>query len=288
MNIQNVLSECINSVQERSSVSTPVTDGFVSAVRAELFAGLLAWPIWVMLGWDDIRQRYRRSLLGPFWITLSMAVFIFVLGIIYSRLFHTDIKVYLPFLAVGFIVWGFLASSANESCLAFQEGHQIIKQIKLPYSVYVLRIIWRNFIVFFHTIIIFLPIAVFFKLSPSLTTMLLALPGLCLIVLNVFWVGIVLAIVSTRYRDIQPIVVTTIQLAMFATPIMWQADSLGEATIVAEVNPIYHLIELVRAPMLGTPPELLSWLVAGALAAAGWLSAACLLVAKARRIVFWL
>jgi ABC-type polysaccharide/polyol phosphate export permease len=116
----------------------------------------------------------------------------------------------------------------------------------------------------------------------------LAIPGLFFVIVNVIWVAAALAIVSTRYRDIQPIIGTIVQLMMFATPIMWPVTSLGNATIVAEANPIYHLIEVVRAPMLGSAPELRSWLVACGLAVAGSLLAAGLLVSKSRRIVFWL
>jgi ABC-2 type transport system permease protein len=118
--------------------------------------------------------------------------------------------------------------------------------------------------------------------------MLLALPGLFLVVVNAAWVATFLATFSTRFRDVQPIVATTVQLLMFATPIMWTASSLGNARIVAEINPIYHLIEIVRAPMLGQAPEWQSWLVAGGFAVAGSLLAAGLLIRKSRRIVFWL
>ncbi len=110
----------------------PAPAGFGEIVSEELLAGFSAWRIWMILGWDDIRQRYRRSVLGPFWITLSMGMFILLLGIIYSRLFHTDLATYMPYLSVGYIVWGFISQITNESCMAFQEGARIIKQIKLP------------------------------------------------------------------------------------------------------------------------------------------------------------
>ena len=262
-------------------------DTIADIVAAEIFDGFRTWPVWTILGWDDIRQRYRRSVLGPFWITLSMGVFILLLGIIYSRLFHIDISTYLPYLSLGFIVWGFMSAVANDSCIAFHESGRIIKQIKLPFMTYVFRVIYRNFIVFLHTIVIFIPIAIYFRIMPD-WNMLLALPGLFLVVVNAAWVATLLAIFSTRFRDIQPIVATTVQLLMFATPIMWTASSLGNARIVAEINPIYHLIEIVRAPMLGHVPEWQSWLIAGGLAAAGSVLAAGLLVSKSRRIVFWL
>jgi lipopolysaccharide transport system permease protein len=263
------------------------TDTAADIAAAEIIDGFRAWRIWTILGWDDIRQRYRRSILGPFWITLSMGIFILLLGVIYSRLFHIDLSTYMPFLCVGYIVWGFLSAVTTDASGAFHEGGRIIKQIKLPYTTYVLRVVCRNFIVFLHTIVIFIPVAIYFRVEPDLN-MFLALPGLLLVVINATWVATALAVLSTRYRDVQPIIGTVVQLAMFATPIMWTVSSLGNATIVAEINPIYHLIEIVRSPMLGTTGELRSWLIACGLAAAGSLLAAGLLVSKSRRIVFWL
>jgi len=253
----------------------------------EIFDGFRAWRVWTILGWDDIRQRYRRSILGPFWITLSMGIFILLLGVIYSHLFHMDLSTYMPYLSVGYIVWGFISATTNDSCGAFHEGARIIKQIRLPFTTYVFRVICRNFIVFLHTIVIFIPVAIYFNVIPDWKT-LLALPGLFLVVVNVTWVAATLAIISTRYRDVQQIVGTIVQLMMFATPIMWPASSLGNAMIVAEVNPVYHLIEIVRAPMLGAAPELRSWLVACGLGVGGCLLATGLFVSKSRRIVFWL
>ena len=258
-----------------------------NTISDEVVAGFRAWPIWVIMGWDDIRQRYRRSVLGPFWITLSMGAFILLLGIIYSRLFHMEIEHYLPYLSVGYIVWGFMSATVNDGCVAFIDPNRIIKQIKLPYSVYILRMVWRNFIIFLHTIVIYLPIAIVFKIEPNLK-MLLAVPGLILVCVNLVWLTAVIAILSTRYRDIQPIVGTAVQLGMFATPIMWPISSLGDAKIVAEINPVYHLIEITRAPLLGEFAGLHSWLAAIALAIVGSVLAVALLVRASRRIVFWL
>jgi len=256
-------------------------------ISQEVAAGFRAWPVWIIMGWDDIRQRYRRSVIGPFWITLSMGIFIMILGVIYSRLFHTELQSYLPYLTVGFVVWGFMSAAANDSCIAFIDANRIIKQIKLPYSVYILRVVWRNFIIFLHTIVIYIPMAIIFKIEPNLTT-LYAIPGLIMVCVNLIWLTTVVAILSTRYRDIQPIVGTVIQLGMFATPIMWTVSSLGNDKFVAEINPVYHLIEIIRAPLLGVAPEPLSWLVACGLAVVGSALAVALMVRASRRIVFWL
>jgi homopolymeric O-antigen transport system permease protein len=296
MNIQNISREAAASQSEipdySSSVIVPQivmgrTDTAAHIISTEILAGFRAWPIWMVMSWDDIRQRYRRSVLGPFWITLSMGVFILLLSIIYSRLFHTALEHYMPYLTVGYIVWGFISSTTSEACNVFYESAGIIKQIKLPYSIYVMRVIWRNFIVFLHTIVIYLPVAIYFKVTPT-PAMLLALPGLLLVLLNQVWIGIVLGIFSTRYRDMLPIVATMIQLMMFATPIMWMVGSAENLQLVADANPAYHLIEIVRAPALGMAPHLLSWAVAIAMTVVGWSLASVLMVSKARRIVYWL
>lgn len=262
-------------------------DSVAGTIAAELLAGLRGWHVWVVLGWDDIRQRYRRSVIGPFWITLSMGAFILLLGLVYSQLFHVEIRTYMPYLAVGYIVWGFISLTTTESCMAFHEASGIIKQIKLPFVSYVLRVVWRNFIVFLHTIVIIVPLAIVFEHAPNLKT-LLALPGLFIVCVNVTWVALLLAILSARYRDIVPIVGTMVQIMIFATPIMWPVSALSNARYIAEVNPLYHLIELVREPLLGAAPEPRAWLVGIGVAIAGSTVATALLAAKARRIVFWL
>jgi ABC-type polysaccharide/polyol phosphate export permease len=277
-----------NSPVDFVALSNPTLKSRIAhTISQEVVAGFRAWRVWGIMGWDDIRQRYRRSVIGPFWITLSMAVFILVLGVIYSRLFHVTLEDFLPYLTVGFVVWGFMSAAVNDSCIAFIDANRIIKQIKLPYSVYVLRVVWRNFVIFLHTIVIFIPIAIIFKIQPNLT-MLYEIPGLLLVGVNLIWLTTVIAILSTRYRDILPIVGTVISLAMFATPIMWTIGALGDGKIIAEVNPVYHLIEIARAPLLGMAPEPLSWLVACGMAVVGSVLAIALMVRASRRIVFWL
>ncbi len=240
-----------------------------------------------MLGWNDIKQRYRRSVLGPFWITLSVGVFILVLGVIYSKIFKVDLENYMPFLALGYVLWSFISQTVIESCGAFQEGERIIKQIRLPYSMYVFRVVWRNFLVLMHTIVIFVPIAIIFSVKPGLGAV-LAIPGLILLYVNLLWVSVVLSILCARYRDLLQIVATCVQIMLFATPIMWPVETLGPAHIIAEINPLFHVLDIVRAPLLGKQTELLSWAVSGGLAVFGSILALLLLRRTVRRIVFWL
>jgi len=268
--------------------SEPTFAGVLASLsHLDLYRGFRAAPLWTLLGWTDIRLRYRRSVLGPFWITISMTVLIVVLGLIYSKIFKTDIRTYLPYLALGFIVWGFIAASINESCGAFQDSERIIKQVGIPLSAFAFRVVWRNFIVLLHTIILVIPIWLIFKIVPGPVS-LLALPGIVLVFLNQCWLGVCLAVVSTRFRDVPPIVGTIIQITVFATPIMWPISSLGDNYWIANVNPFYHLIEVVRGPLSGEAPQLLSWEFTIIADLFGIALAAWLLQQTRRKIVYWL
>jgi ABC-type polysaccharide/polyol phosphate export permease len=259
---------------------------FLDVTERDVLSAFKAWRLWTMLGWNDIRMRYRRSTLGPFWITLSMAMFIGILGVIYSRIFRVDVETYLPFLTAGFVTWGLISQVVNESCGTFQEGERIIKQIRLPYGLYVFRVIWRNFIIYLHTIVIFIPVALLFHVSPGFTIF-LVVPALILLLANLTWVALTLAILAARFRDITPIVATVTQILLFATPIMWPVSTLDGATWIAEINPLYHFIELVRAPLLGNSPPRHSWMVAVVTLGIGSALSLMLLNRASKRIVFW-
>ena len=275
----------LNSLPQ-SSAPSPVSTFWV-AVDQDLFAALREWRLWTTLGWNDIRQKYRRSIIGPFWITISMAIFILILGIVYSRIFHVGVSEYLPFLTVGYITWGFISQTTIESCTAFLEGERIIKQIRLPYAVYVLRVVCRNFIIFLHNAVVFVPVAIIFSVNPGLHG-LMVVPGLALLCLNLSWVALSLSILNSRFRDLQQIVTTFVQIMLFVTPIMWPLSTLGDSTYIAEINPLYHLIDIVRSPLLGQTPEISSWLVAIALMFPGSAVSMWLLRRASRRLVFWI
>ena len=273
----------IDAVTDRPRRSAADPDRF----GGDLYRGIRAWRLWTMLGWNDIRLRYRRSVLGPFWLTLSMAIFIVTLGLIYSRIFHAELSSFLPYIAAGFITWGFISTTINESCSAFLESESVIRQVRLPFSAFMLRVTWRNFIVMLHTIILLVPVWAFFGVTPWYT-MALALPGMALVYVNQVWIGLVIAILSTRFRDVPQIVQTALQVMVFATPIMWPVSTLGDNTLVADLNPAFHLVELVRGPLTGNAPAALSWEVGITMAVLGPIAAALLFQRSARRIVYWL
>ena len=255
--------------------------------KSDLLAGMSAVQVWGTLGWHDIRQRYRRSVLGPFWFTLSTVIMAIVLGALYSTLLNQEITNYLPYLTVGLVVWGYLQSVVNEGCTAFIGSAYLIKQIRLPLTVHVCRIVWRNFVILMHSLPLILILYVVFGRWPGIEILLLPI-GLLVLLLNGVWVGVVLGVLCARFRDIPPIVTNLVQVAFFFTPVMWSPEILKDRAWVADYNPLYHLLEIVRAPVVGRPILLESWVWSVAFLLVGFGFAQYLMQRFRNRVPYWL
>lgn len=259
----------------------------INTPKTDIFRGLVSFRIWGTLGWHDIKQRYRRSILGPFWFTLSTFLMVGVLGVLYSTILNQKITDYLPFLAVGLIVWQFISTMAVESCNVFIESHSLIKQIDLPLTVHVCRTLWRNFLIFLHSLPVAILLLLLFGFKINWSFILLPL-GLLILFLNGLWAGVILGVLCARFRDIQPIMINIIQIAFFLTPVMWSPHLLAERAWIAKWNPLYHLIELIRAPLLGTSVLLESWVWAIAFCAMNALIAFFIMKRCRNRVAYWI
>lgn len=241
------------------------------------------------LGWQDVKQRYRRSKLGPFWLTISMAVLIGALALVFGGIFNTPMREFLPFLALGIILWTFFSTVINEGCTAFVSSEAIIKQLPLPLFTHIMRVIWRNVIILMHNIVI-VPVIFLLFLKPLGWVGLLAIPGLLLSTTTVAWFALLVAVLCTRFRDLSQIVASVLQIAFYVTPIIWMPSMLsGRKEIVfLDMNPFFHLIEVIRAPLLGSAPTLTNWLVSLAMAAVGWVLTLWVYSKYKNRIAYWL
>jgi len=216
-----------------------------------------------------------------------MGIFVIGLGAVYSLLFRTDISELMPHLALGMIVWSFISQLLTESCTTFNKVEGLMKQIRLPLTLHVLSTTWTNIIVFIHNAAIFILVAAWFRIWPGATG-LLALPGMILVVLNAIWMGLLLATICARFRDIPEIVRNGIQLCFFVTPIFWKPSMLPDRALFIDVNPFYHLIEVIRAPLLGQLPTLLNWVYLLGMLVCGWAVTLSFFTKFRRRVAYWL
>jgi homopolymeric O-antigen transport system permease protein len=253
----------------------------------DLTDGLAAFQIWGRLAWHDIKQRYRRSILGPFWLTLSAAIFIGAVGVLYAAFFNQEPSEYLPYLAIGVVVWTLLATSMNESCMVFVQTEQIMKQVKLPLTTHVCRMLWRNVLIFLHNFMI-VPVVIV-ATGKGLSWHIALLPVCFLLILwNCLWSALILGIVCARFRDIPQIVANLVQLAFFLSPIMWVPSILGERQWIAQYNPVFHLLELFRAPLLDARIPVASLMICLLIALVGSLLCLAMLARYRHRVPYWI
>ncbi len=250
--------------------------------------GFARSDLWLLLGWTDIRLKFRRSLLGPLWLTISTAIMLIALGFVYAALFKLDLKLYFPFLAAGIVTWSLIASLVIEGCQTFIGNESMIKQIRLPFTVHALRVVWRNVLVFLHNVIIVVAVVLIFAKWPSVLSLLFLLVGMALIMLNGVWICLLLGLICTRFRDMPPMIGSLVQLVFFVTPIIWHPSLLAGRQRIVNFNPFYHFIELLRAPMLDAIPSAVTWMAVLAITAGGWLVTVLVFWRYRRRIAYWI
>jgi lipopolysaccharide transport system permease protein len=126
--------------------------------------------------------------------------------------------------------------------------------------------------------------------SVSITwSTLLVIPGFGLLCLNAVWIVIFLGTACARYRDLQQLVTNSLQILLFLTPIFWSPDQMtGRTAVLVQFNPLYHLISVVREPLLGETPAAVHWLVVIGITIAGWTVAIQMLTRFRHRIVYWI
>ena len=264
-------------------------NGVKFAGISDLLAAFKRYSLAGMLGWQDVRQRYRRSALGPFWLTISMGVMIGTIGIVFGQIFKSPMKEFLPFLAAGLILWSFISSLILEGCSSFIVAEGIIKQLPIPLFVHIMRMIWRNFVILCHNLLI-IPVVFLILGKPVNSLIFMSIPGFLLMTVNLAWLALILAILCARYRDLPQIIGSLLQVFFYVTPIVWMPNLLPErsAMYLLNTNPFYHLIEIVRLPLLGEMPSPLNWMVSFVSAVIGWTIALIVFNRYRSRIAYWL
>jgi ABC-type polysaccharide/polyol phosphate export permease len=244
----------------------------------------LAWS----LARHDVVSRYRGSILGPFWITLSMGFMVLGIGLVYANLFGISVHDFLPLVALGIVFFGTISSTITEGCDSFVSAKNMLSQTNLPMFTFVWRTVLRNVINLAHHMVIVVAVLIIYgywrKMSPVG-----ALIGLVFLVANAGWISMLVGIVSARFRDVPQVVTSIMQFAIFVTPVFWPAERLkGAKHAVLDFNPFFHMLEAVRAPLLGAPIAPHTYSTLALMALLGWSLAFSLFAVTRRRIVHYL
>ncbi|QCB27466.1 ABC-2 type transporter [Corynebacterium endometrii] len=281
------------TAEPQEGTAPPSQSMTMRAAFADLVQGAKQRELWFMLGLQDIKQRYRRSVLGPFWITIATGVMALALGLLYSMLFQIPVAEFLPHVTVGLIMWNFISGAIKEGATIFIDNEGLIKQLPSALSVHVYRLVWRQTIFLGHNLIIWLLLILIFPRNLG-WEFFLVIPGMALLLANGVWVAMFFGIIATRFRDVAPLLEALTQLLFYVTPIVWMTNTLkeqggeiAERARIAEVNPLYHYLEIVRAPLIGEPVAAYHWWIVLACTAAGLLITLLAMKQWRFRVSYW-
>jgi ABC-type polysaccharide/polyol phosphate export permease len=283
------------TIRETSKQTGPAPSSFISPAPGGPFAVAMQdirdafhySPVWLHAGWVEVVWRFRRTRLGPFWHTLGLAVFVIVMGVIWSKVLKQDPVSYFQYVSTSLIIWSLISTLANDGTAILINGQYTVLAMRYPYIAFAFAHVWRSFLLFLHHAVLYAVIMVATFYNPG-GALLLAIPGLLLVLANGVWVSLLFGMIGLRRRDFGPAVASGMQLLLFATPIFWQKDLLGaQYAWVSDYNPFYHLLNVVREPMLGRVPTTESWLWACGTLVLGTLATLWLYGRKRDRIVYW-
>lgn len=262
---------------------------------SDLWSALRNWTLWWRLSMLDIRSRYRRTVIGPFWNVLSVAILVVALGFVYALLWQVPYREYLPYFSAGYVTWVFITGTMNEHSGSFISGANMIRSMTTPMTLHIVRPLFRNVLIFFHALVVHIVavIALQYNLEHPLALLLFPV-GLVILSANLLWIGILLAVLCSRYRDFIQVITSVLQVAFFITPIFWYRDMLRTENappaadlILAQLNPFYHLVDVVRAPLTGVYPDALTYIVTISAAVIGLVFSLYIFGRSRGRIAYW-
>jgi len=238
------------------------------------------------LAWTDTKVRYKKSVLGPFWLTFGNLIGVLGLSVVWANLLKEDMQTFVPSLTIGMIVWQLIAGTIGEGATTFVRQASLIRNVAIPHWFFVIRALSRQIINLLHNLIIVVGVVWYFDLPLQAETW-LALPGILLVLANLFWMTYALGLLGARLRDIEFFVNALLPLLFFISPVIFRPDRLPVDLQIIWLNPLSYFIEIVRSPFLATIPSMNSYLVTVAILLVGMALTVVLVKFKGRQLAFW-
>lgn len=245
---------------------------------------------WAYSSWLDIVTKYRRTRLGLIWIVVPVAAFVGAIGSVYSTIMGHDPSFYIPYLAVGYVVWRFVVQCTNESASILRSHKSFIMDGRTRLTDFILRSVAKAFFYFVCTVMVVVASLAWSPEMhwPRVMTLVLTFP---IVVLNMAWWSTCVALIGSRHPDTSEMINTALRFGMLLTPILWVGDRFEPGTAfwwAVHVNPAYHLINFVRGPILGEGFGSITVVYLAAMTLVGWLLAAILYRRYARFVPLWI
>ena len=253
----------------------------------DIYKGCLSHWLWFGPAIEEIKKKYSRSIIGPFWQTIAILFLVLSIGPLYSLIYSVKQNILIPYISIGFVIWIFIVTYINEVCYSFISSESELKSYKIFYSIYIYRCLAKNVFIFLHSCIaLFIILPFYINIFDILFIELFI--GLIFNFLLLFFLGILLALLSTRFRDFPQITSTSMQFFFFITPILWIPNYSNNSFIYLKFNPFYIFIELIRNPLLGVNNSCLFMVLALFYLLFLILLSVIVFQKKYNRLIFWL
>ncbi|MBX9497376.1 ABC transporter permease [Yersinia enterocolitica] len=259
----------------------------MSLVINDLLKSLHHLPLIFHMAYSDTKARYKRSMLGPLWLTLGAAVGVVGLGLVWSQLLHQERSELIPSLTVGLLLWQFISGCVIESTSTFVRQSQIIRNLQLPFFIHPIQLIVRQSITLAHNLIVLVVVLIIYPQNLGLVS-LLSIVGFAIVLINLLWISVMLSIIGARFRDVEQIVQALMPIIFFLTPVLYKAGHAGVNQAIIWLNPFTYFITLVRDPLFGNIPAVFVYQITIGMAIVGWGVTLIIFNRFAPRIAFWI
>ncbi len=253
----------------------------------DLKDALSRWRLVRTMVRTEFNTRYKGTALGAFWLTATATLTVLGLGVIYAQVFQSDFTTYLPYVGIGLITWGFISGFVNESVSVYVSSVSVFSQIRIPLSIFPMRLTGRLIQTFFYRSLVILGILIFVVPAKPPLQYAVALAGVVIVTWTGFWISILFGIIGARYRDFGQFIGAFMTFAFFLTPVFWDSQRLGPYAYVAEFNPFFHFLNIIRGPLLDLPDVGLSFAVTLVIALITPVAAFAMFAKFRHRLPYW-
>ena len=273
---------------DQGTTSAAATRSLVRRGWNDLVQGLFNWRLWHLMGIGVLRRRYSRSKLGQFWTTITMAVMVTVMGLVWSILWRMPIGEILPFIAGSLVLWTFFTGVIGEATTVMSTSGNYFLNQNISFSIPIYAIVYNQLITLLHNSVIVVIVLILFPRNPG-WNILLFIPGFILTLITLVWVSCAVAILCARYRDVVQLIASILQTAFYVTPVMFRPDFVpAEYQWINFVNPFAVFLSITRDPLFGFPMHWETWLIAIVVALGGAVWALSFVGRFCKRVIYWI
>lgn len=195
----------------------------------------------------DIKLKYRNSYLGIVWTMIEPLLQMIVLAFVFGTLFGNEDKQFPVYILTGRLLYSFFSSSTKSCVRSIRSNSGMIKKVYVPKYLYPLSSILSSFVIFLISLIVLVFVGLYFRVVPTMYTLLSPIPILVLLLLS-FGIGMILATFGVFFRDLEYLWGVALMLIMYTCAIFYKISRFEKSGYawVLELNPLYCVIKNFR------------------------------------------